>query len=234
MNNDLNNENIKTSITCPSDSFVYTGKIKVSLMRGNKKCFTKEYTNHGRWPLFYFVNLCLRGDYDTADAMRPRFINIFDFASDENYPLVTGVNVPPIIVDGGPAAQQIGTYFKSANKVTLLAYPCMSLPDVSYTAGEVGTSSVVFKFTVPFTQIALKPSQSIQGFALYPVQTTAATDPTLFDNVSNPLVYFFLTDSDGKIANLLDGLGGTISLGDEYNIYIEWSLSITNQNTARN
>ena len=35
-------------IETPVNSFAYTGKINVSLKRGNKTCFSKQFKNKGR------------------------------------------------------------------------------------------------------------------------------------------------------------------------------------------
>lgn len=227
MNDELKLNSNELSLDYASDSFVYSAKVKVSLMKENRKYFTKEYTNHGRWPLFYFLNLCLAGDYAIADSLRPRFINLFDFG------LTSQNRLPPEITDGAQRSEnKIGTYFNSSNVVSLIAYPTMSKPDVDPRADEIGRSTITFKFTVPFTQINLKATKAIEGFALYPAQTNlSSTEKDAYNNIENPAVYFFLTDSDGKVTNLLKNLR-SINLGDEYNLYIEWILSITNQNTS--
>ena len=226
-----NNQNI--NLTCFGGSFVYEGNVKVSLMKDGKKYFTKEYKNEGRWPLFYFLNLCLAGDYTVADEYRPRFINLFDFglSGQSGEP---GEPVPNIHDDATSDLEKLQHYFNSDNCVSLIAYPFMSKPDVRKQEKEdIGSSTITFKFTVPFTQISLKSHRAIEGFALYCRQTVwGDIIPNSNSSLYNPLVYVFLTDTTGKkVANLLDNLQG-VYLGDEYNLYIEWTLTVTNQNTA--
>ncbi len=155
--------------------------------------------------------------------MRPRFINVFDFGlSDDD-------RQPPLIADNASQDEnKIDTWFNVDNCVSLIAYPMMSKPDVTHTENEIGSSKITFKFTIPFTQIELKQTNAIEGFALYSKQTKKdSTDPASLDNISNPLAYFFLTDDDGNVTNLLSDLG-SLELGEEYNLYVEWVLSIVN------
>ena len=220
----------EVTINSPSTSFGYSGKINVSLRKGNRTYLKKEYKNHGRWPLFYFLNMCLAGNYTSADAYRPRFIHVFDFN-------LTGQPVPTIKDDSSSSAEQIATYFKSQNCVSLIAYPFMSAPDITYESNEIGKSIVTYKFTIPFTQIALKESGHIEGFALYADQPRGGDDTQadLLTSIKNPCVYFFLNDGQAqpKVIDLLADVGQA-ALGDEYNLYIEWTLSVSNQSIVSN
>lgn len=217
------------TVTSPSTSFGYSGKINVSLQKGKRTYFTKTYKNHGRWPLFYFLNMCLAGDYSKAETFRPKFINVFDFD-------LTGETVPEIIDGAQLEENKITTYFNSANCISVLSYPYMSQPDVNYKDDQNGSSTLTYKFTIPFTQIGLKTegggTGAIEGFALYASQTAeGSTDSKALNNISNPCAYFFLTDgnkTNSKVKNLLEDLDSA-HLGDEYNLYIEWTLSIVNQ-----
>lgn len=226
----------EVTISSPSNSFGYSGKINVSLKKGNRTYFKQEYKNHGRWPLFYFLNLCLAGNYNSADQYRPRFINVFDFnVNGEN---LLDKPVPTIRDNASSDGEKIGTYFNEENCVTLISYPVMSRPEVEHDPNQIGTSSITFKFTIPFTQIALKDSHHIEGFALYADQPAgnAGTliDDTLLTNIKNPCVYFFLNDggSEPKVKDLLANVGQA-NLGDEYNLYVEWTLSISNQSIVQ-
>ena len=213
----------ETHWTYLSDSFKYEGRVKVSLLKGNKKYFTQEFKNKGRWPLFNFFTLCLAGDYNSANLLRPRFINLFDFTN-----LPVGSDVPNISDEGLPLAD----YFNANNCVSLIAYPMMASPDIeTHKNVNIGSSEITFKFTIPFTQVSLKPNGNIKGFALYAQQTTDTTELTHLDNYQNPVAFFFLTDENGKIKNLLNN---QITPGEEYNISIEWKLSISNQTTINN
>lgn len=208
-------ENTIIELKKASSSFAYTGKINVSVGKGDKKFLTKKFSNHGRWPLFHFLNMCLRGDYDQADAFKPRLISAFGYSN------LTGTNCPKIfdIPDGStpPEENQIKHYFNSTNQVTLVPWPYQSRPDILTTSANVGKSELTFKFTIPFTQLDLdKFGRVINSFALYSAAQNDMTEPTLF---------FFLTDKDNKVVNLLEGLD---NIGNEYNLYIEWTLSINN------
>lgn len=206
-----------------SDAFSYSGKINVSLQKNGKNYFTKTYKNSGRWPLFYFLNICLRGDYEQADIYRPRFIDLFGLET------LTGQNVPTIIDPEENSVElhssnKYSTYFNDNTRVSLMSYPYMSDPDVSVVNPasnpniQIGSSKVTYKFTIPFTQLNLNISNpTINAFTLTWKQ----------GNIQDANAFFFVLDENNKIANLLEGLNGT-QLGDEYNFYIEWTLKITN------
>jgi len=203
-----------------ADAFSYSGKINVSLQKNGKTYFTKTYKNSGRWPLFYFLNICLRGDYEQADIYRPRFIDLFGLET------LTGQNVPTIIDPETNGAElhsvnKYSTYFNNSTRVSLMSYPYMSDPDISVVNTsdiQIGSSKITYKFTIPFTQLNLNNANpTINAFTLTWKQ----------GNFADANAFFFITDDQNKVVNLLAGLNGA-ALGDEYNFYIEWTLKITN------
>ena len=68
----------KKKITNNTLGVGYSGKVKISLIKDNKALITKEYKNTGNWPMFYFLNLCLSGEYNKAEAYRPKYLKLFN------------------------------------------------------------------------------------------------------------------------------------------------------------
>lgn len=217
-------ENISKNNT---DSFSYSGIVRVKILKGNHIYSSKTIKNKGRWPLFNFFSLCLKGDYQSATAFQPKVINIFNVGEpgeDE---------IPNISDDTG---LNLSGYFNITNRVNLTPYPLNSSPDVSKTPDEssgitvpIGSSSITFKFLIPFTQLNISGiNNCINGLGLYCNQFLQSS------NLDNPSAFFFIPELDsnnkptGKLGNLLEGIGNTIDLS-EYNLSIEWELMIGNK-----
>lgn len=215
-------------VETPVNSVSYTGVINVSLQKGKKTYFNKTFRNKGRWPLFYFLNMCLRGDYGNAEMYRPKYINAFGNEDWEGEP-------EPDISDENTSIR-MSQYFSERSRITVSSYPYMSLPDVEKEIVRrqsdtneplnIGSSTITYKFNIPFTQIT--DIHHVNAFALYaaPVKSQAA-GTTAIDDIENPCAFFFILDEDRNVINLMDGLEEA-DLGDEYNLYIEWTLSISN------
>lgn len=216
----------EVTVTNSDSSFEYAGKINVTLKKGNKTYFTKQFKNKGRWPLFYFLNMCLKGDYSKASLYRPKYIDAFGNTSWEN-------QVPPNITDDDLTDVTIDKYFKTENRVTVTSYPYLSVPDAKAelksgsTYLNIGTSNITYKFNIPFTQII--SDKPINAFALYALPAQGNGREALSD-VSNPCAFFFIINDQGKVVNLIEELDGSF-VSDDYNLYIEWTLSVSN--TAR-
>ncbi len=211
------------------DSLSYTGKINVSLKKGKKVYFKKQFKNKGRWPLFFFITQCLRGDYTSADTFRPKYINVFGNPEWKGQP-------EPQITDDDSSLVMLDDYFKRDNNLSVISYPIMALPDVDLiTEDNIGLSKITYKFNVPFSQ--LKERTNINAFALYAKQVKITSlDKTDLSCVNNPCAFFFIVDDQGRILDLMDGLAEQNieqHIGDEYNLYIEWTLAISNASTIK-
>ena len=207
-------------VETPVNSVSYTGVINVSLQKGKKTYFNKTFRNKGRWPLFYFLNMCLRGDYGNAELYRPKYINVF---GNEDW---EGKEEPKIQDDDTSAL--ITNYFTETCRKTESSYPYFTLPDISVKPEtNIGTSSITYKFNIPFTQMS--DVHHINAFALYAEPVKASTgDTTARSDISNPCAFFFVLDEKTrKVINLLQDVTDQ-ELGDEYNLYIQWTLSISN------
>lgn len=207
-------------VETPVNSVSYTGVINVSLQKGKKTYFNKQFRNKGRWPLFYFLNMCLRGDYGNAELYRPKYINAFGNENWENHP-------EPNISDTDTSVK-IKDYFEEINRKTVSSYPYLSLPDIENNPQDnIGSCLITYKFNIPFSQIS--DVHHINAFALYAEPVKAHTgDTTARSDINNPCAFFFIVDEETQnVINLMDGLTDE-DLGDEYNLYIQWSLSISN------
>lgn len=208
-------------VETPVNSVSYTGVISVSLQKGKKTYFTKQYRNKGRWPLFYFLNCCLRGDYGVADLYRPKYINAFGDASWED-------KDEPNITDEEGSIVSIDQYFTEAYRKTVSSYPYLSLPDIETEIEDknIGSSMITYKFNIPFSQIS--NIHHINAFALYAEPVRTGTSGTARNAIDNPCAFFFILDEEThKVIDLMKGLDDQ-DLGDEYNLYIQWTLSISN------
>ena len=208
-------------IETPVNSFAYTGKINVSLKRGNKTCFSKQFKNKGRWPLFHFLNVCLSGNYSSADAFRPRYINAFGNQEWEG-------KVEPVIDDSGTPGTTMIDYFNLNTKKTVSSIPYLSIPDVETIREnvQIGSSFIKYKFNIPFSQIVDK--EHINAFALYAAPINNSGD---LNKIEQPCVFFFLKDENNNVINLLNinPEDPIIPDSEEYSIYIEWKLSVGNK-----
>lgn len=192
------------------DGLNYSGKVKVGLMKNGKLFSVKKYTNEGRWPLFYFLCGCLAGDYTTINNYRPRYLQLFykTPGSERDLP--------------NPTTQSdFASYFDEGNLVSLLPYPYTDTPKIEkiedISTDAIGSSKITYKFMIPFTQLNISASGNINYLALYCQEKV--------NQLAQPSVYVFVQDSDGKWANLITE---TVSDMQNWNIYIEWTLEISN------
>lgn len=198
------------------DSLKYTGEIKVTIKKGKKTISSNKYKNSGRWPLFYFLNECLKGDYQIAENWKPRYVNLFE-AGQVGAPL-------PEIKDNGTNLNEIQSYTNT--KVSLITHPWAEDPDVEKNESDgIGSSNIIYNFVIPFTHI--DTSKKVNLICLYCRNE--------FKNYGNPSMFFFVNggegheDSLGDILSDLRSNGNDISSKDnEYNLFIEWTLNISN------
>ena len=201
-------------VKTPKTYLDYTGVVTASVMKGKKVYSTKTFKNEGRWPLFYFLNCCLAGDYITADSYRPKFINLFYYQSSSQTP-------PDITQDG----QNLSTIF--GDRRTLTSIPYMSQAKVTLdksTPNNVGNSKITYKFTIPFVQLNIT-STSTGG-----VNLIALYGNFNVDQPANPSAYLFIKDKNGNLSDLIEGDPKTYS--NDFNLYIEWTLYIGNHTTT--
>lgn len=194
-----------------SSYVTYFGDITVKVVdkKGVQKGKTKTFKNNGRWPLFSFLTTCLDGNYDTAENMRPRFINLFH-ADD------AGATVPNISDDR--LSPEIKEFAKEDKKRTLITYSYVE-NNISVPAegeGQLGSSSITYKFTIPFAHI--NTSDDINMICLYSKEN--------YNVYENPSAFFFVKDIEDKTK--LGSLLSNETTNKNYNLLIEWTLTFKN------
>lgn len=200
-------EILETSKT--KSSLTYTGKIKVTLKKGDKVYTTKTFKNAGRWPLFRFFDHCLRGEYNFAEQYRPKFIDLF---------YIENAGIVPSIGDG--QADTTLYYFYNDNRmdrISLTSYPYLTTPAITYInnvpEAGIGSCSVTYKFNIPFTQLATTDETGINLICLY----GKANQGIYY----SPSCFFFVTDEYGNLGNLLEGLVEPGMKLSDYSLFIE-------------
>jgi hypothetical protein len=127
----------------------YEGKVVVSIVKGKKVISSTTYKNKGKLPLFRFIVDCLRGDYSSAEAYRPKYIQLLsagksgDDVPAESTSMFSTTITPKIIYQQTPAT----FYYKKKNNTT------------------EDYATITFKFMIPFSQ--LNSQANINLFCLY-------------------------------------------------------------------
>jgi len=196
----------KKKITNNTLGVGYSGKVKISLIKDNKALITKEYKNTGNWPMFYFLNLCLSGEYNKAENYRPKYLKLFSAGA----------------VGKDPSDIDISEILSSDTNITSLSTVIYN--QTPYTSKTLGTEELpngkaetTFKFMVPFTQILNDENKPTNLFVMY--------DQEHRNNITIPSAYFLLLDEDGK----LDTITSSSLISNDYNLFIQWTITTQNQ-----
>lgn len=110
------------------------------------------------------------------------------------------------------APENLAAYFNESNCVSIVRnVPYMDNPKDEYTDSGIGSASVTYKFTVPFTQIATQKGVNILG--LY---------SNTYNDHEDVAAFIMVEDSEhpGYFGNILTPEELQMSL-DDYNLYIE-------------
>ena len=212
----------ETSKVATKSSFTYTGKVTVTIKKGDKPYFTKTYKNSGRWPLFKFFDYCLRGEFTVAEGLRPKFVDLFYLVNEGGVvPYITDEPLTP------PPYHTLNQFYTNGDmtRVSLTSYPYLTTPamkeqDNTNTAG-IGYNSITYKFNIPFTQLAATDN-GINLICLY-----GKNNQGIYDN---PSCFFFIDDGNGNLGNLVaDLIQPDMKLSD-FSLYLEWELCVGNNN----
>lgn len=196
----------KQKVDQSNSTISYSGEVKVELRRGSVIIKSSKYKNAGNWPLFYFLGLNLIGSYTQANNYIPKFIKLYN------------------IGNKGDSTISVQDKFKQENLVTLTTPIYTVLPYIEKHEGTIGVADdqpevkVIFKFVIPFTQLA--SNRTINMFALY--------DQTNKETLTNPSAYFVLTKQENNVT-VLDGIDADDSTANDYNLFIQWVMTIKNQ-----
>ena len=197
-----------------NNSLSYKGNIVVKTVnkKTDKVIKVQKLKNNGRWPLFEFFARCLEGKWQDANNLRPYYIDLFSAGQ-------AGANIPNISDTSG--SDSIGTYANATYRTSLLTYPLYTSRDVTVQKSNVGYAEITLTFLIPFTAIIRDKDSNL--ICLYSNDTHGEGG---FDN---PSAFFFVPDSNDpkKLGKLI----ANKSQGDDsndYNLIIEWTMSISN------
>ena len=191
-----------------TSSIGYTGNITISVQAGNKIISKKTYHNNGSKALFKFLVTCIRGDYATANSMRPFYIKLFRVKDGTPKQIREYLNN-----EGWESSNTSNTTF-DASKIVLAS------SEVSYnktaTIGD-DESSVTLHFRIPYAYIF---QTEIHMACLYGKNS---------HNDLNWSAYYLLTDAGTTTENLEENWTAlNISPAKNYNLLIDWTMSISN------
>lgn len=192
-----------------AQSIGYSGRVKVTLVRGKKVISEKEFKNNGRWPLFNFLALCIKGEFNEAKNLRPKYIRLFTAGT-------AGVTTVPV-----PTDQNAFPY--GATNLSLNVVPLNSSSNITKTEAETsGSASVTLKYLIPLTQISgLTNYRNINLLAMY-----YGSDSTY---VNQPSAYCFIKDENNEslLGEIIEGIPAG-SDPNQYNLIIDWTMSLAN------
>lgn len=195
-------------ITSNNLNIGYSGKVKIDLVKGTKIIKSKEYTNTGNWPIFYFLGLCLSGEYHKAELYRPKYLRLFSAGNAGTDP--TGIDINNILSNEDNIT--------SLNLILYNQTPHTSKNETTIESPN-GDAETMFKFVVPFTQILNEVNKPTNLFVLY--------DQTNKDVINTPSTYFLLLNEEGKLDDIFSQEEDLIS--NDYNLFIQWTINIQNQ-----
>lgn len=209
-----NNKNIEIKLN--SSYIAYSGDITVSFVdaEGRRRGKARIFKNAGRWPLFLFITTCLDGNFDVAKLMRPQYIELFHAAN-------KGESIPNI--SDKDTSANLGKYINVNNLRTLVTYSFNEDnkvkvdPDGASKSSNLGSSSILYKFLIPFTHI--NTVDDINAICLYNSEN--------YHKYTEPSMFFFVRDEDdtAKFGSLVD----TSVISKNYNVVIEWKLTFKNE-----
>ena len=195
-----------------TSSIGYTGNITVSVQAGNKIISKKTYHNNGSKALFKFLVTCIRGDYATANSMRPFYIKLFE------------------VIDGS-TPKQIREYLNNGDGwVSDNSNPNFDSSKILLASSEVSynktatigddESSVTLHFRIPYAYIF---QEKIHMACLYGKNSHGDR---------NWSAYYLLTDAgtatETSETSIENWTALEISPTKNYNLLIDWTMSISN------
>lgn len=125
----------------------YNGSITVSIAKKGKIISTQKYHNNGTLELFKFFSYSLAGNYELAEALRPKYIRLYTLGD-------YGDNIPEVL-------RPVPT------STTWVMYK-----ETPTTIVENGAAYTLFSFMIPFTQIDI--NQDTNYLVLYPNASSAS------------------------------------------------------------
>lgn len=183
----------------------YAGNVTVSILAGNKVISKNTYKNNGSKRLFYFLALCINGEFVTAENYRPFYIMPFQLKESE---IRTPAELRAVI----SAGQNITTIFDQAGASKIsISQDGFTEPLTSENAGH----AKLF-FRIPYSFLK---KQEMHAFCLYDKNSSADLD--------SYSAYYFLTKLNPENQeewNVLE-----INQEKNYNLVIEWDMQVNNQ-----
>lgn len=192
-----------------TSSIGYTGNITVSVQAGNKIISKKTYHNNGSKALFKFLATCIRGDYATADSMRPFAIKLFKVVEGQ-----TPQNIRDYLDKEGWSYDR-GQFIDS--KLILASNEISYNKTATINDDSTGVSATLH-FKIPYAYIF---ENEIYMACIYGKNS--------HDDI-NWSAYYLLTNAEKKgETDQKKWTPLTINQTKNYNLLIDWTMSISNK-----
>lgn len=188
----------------------YSGKVKVSIKRGNRTIITKQYHNSGLPNLFRFLALALSGNY--ADQIKPCKLKLFGLKTgfiDSENPPATFTWTTNFSATGSNILEDLSPFI-SYDTVPLVEQKINNNKDLSY-------FDVTFHFRIPSTLIG---GEKIYAVGLFP-------NNIINGNEINAAAYYLFTKTENNNQSW-DPIIPDTNSGD-FNLVIDWTLSLKNE-----
>lgn len=209
----MDNEKKTNTEVKSKDKISYEGKVKISLMKGNKIINTKTYHNEGTDNLFYGLVFSLMGDYASASAYRPTYLDLYTLGT-------KGTPVTNIIAKPRESNLLISNNKTSLSTIIFNSTPIIDKNKVSESSDKTiaDYATITYKFLIPYTQI--DTAKDTNCIALYgrddgeSAYLLAYIVVIQYKADGTPIV-----DEDGN--NKLDNLIPSVDKANDYNLFVQ-------------
>ena len=212
--------------TKPSNNSInigYTGTVTISICDNkNNIISTKKHHNEGSANLFKYFCYCIAGDYKGAASIQPRKVVLIS----RKNATVSIATVKNLFNSGSSEGVTEAITISSSGAIDTYG---TIIPEEVTTAGTSTSTMLrpwkaILHFRIPYAYIT---SNTIAGLILFP-ENTAKVDLT---NITKDWQAYYLLTKEGNSGEEWAEL--SINSGQNYNLIIDWELSISN-NTESN
>ena len=181
----------------------YSGKITVTVKNGNTIISKNTYKNNGGLNLWYFLCASLAGQYTNADQFRPYRIMLY-YCKDETVP----TSIENLDQDN---------FVKLTSEIPInRASEVLPIKE----SGKTINYTATLHFLIPPAYFNAVENAKINTVVLY-----GKKEPTTPNKDNYSAYYFFAKDGAWDTPNILN----LDDIKDNYNIIIDWEMSVDNR-----